>query len=67
MSPPQDVAVVELNESGSSSEGDSETSDSEESDCSDDDGEVTEQNFKLPGDKGKKKKVNIQVLDQQGE
>ncbi|KAL3976536.1 carboxypeptidase A6 [Sarotherodon galilaeus] len=62
-----DVALVELNESGSSSEGDSETSDSEESDCSDDDGEVTEQNFKLPGDKGKKKKVNIQVLDQQGE
>uniref|UniRef100_A0A3P9CGI7 NOP protein chaperone 1 n=1 Tax=Maylandia zebra TaxID=106582 RepID=A0A3P9CGI7_9CICH len=49
-----DVALVELNESG-----DSETSDSEESDCSDDDGEVTEQNFKLPGDKGKKKKVNI--------
>lgn len=59
---PQDVALVELNESG-----DSETSDSEESDCSDDDGEVTEQNFKLPGDKGKKKKVNILVLDQQGE
>uniref|UniRef100_A0A3B4H087 Uncharacterized protein n=1 Tax=Pundamilia nyererei TaxID=303518 RepID=A0A3B4H087_9CICH len=57
-----DVALVELNESG-----DSETSDSEESDCSNDDGEVTEQNFKLPGDKGKKKKVNILVLDQQGE
>lgn len=53
---------MELNESG-----DSETSDSEESDCSDDDDEVTEQNFKLPRDKGKKKKVNILVLDQQGE
>lgn len=63
-----DVALVELNGAGSSPEHYSETSESEdESDCSDNDGEITEQNLKLPGDKGKKKRFNIQVLDLQGE
>ncbi|XP_030581166.1 NOP protein chaperone 1 isoform X1 [Archocentrus centrarchus] len=62
-----DVALVELNGADSSPEH-SETSDSEdESDCSDNDSEITEQNLKLPGDKGKKKRFNIQVLDLQGE
>lgn len=59
----QDVALVEL--SGSeSSEDESDLSDSESSD-SDDENEITEQNLKLPGDKSKKQKPNIQVLDPQ--
>ncbi|KAM6918230.1 NOP protein chaperone 1-like [Xenentodon cancila] len=69
-----DVALVELDGSDSSSEDDEETSDSEEesdseekSDSEDDDGEITEQNLRLPGDKGKRKKVRIQVLEQLGE
>lgn len=53
------------------SEDEEETSDSdEESDCSDDDdddGKITEHNLKLPGHKDKKRKVCIQVVDQQGE
>uniref|UniRef100_A0A673C8H8 Uncharacterized protein n=1 Tax=Sphaeramia orbicularis TaxID=375764 RepID=A0A673C8H8_9TELE len=61
-----DVALVELSGSDSSSEDDV-TSDSEEESDSDDNSKITEQNLKLPGDKGKKRKANIQVLDQQGE
>lgn len=60
----QDVALVELNSSDSESEDDEESSDSEEESDSDDEQEITEQNLKLPGDKGKKTKANIQVLDQ---
>uniref|UniRef100_A0AAQ5YTU8 Uncharacterized protein n=1 Tax=Amphiprion ocellaris TaxID=80972 RepID=A0AAQ5YTU8_AMPOC len=57
-----DVALVELDGSDS----DEETSDSEEeSDSEDDDCEITEENLKLPGNK--KKKANIQVLNQQTE
>ncbi|XP_018552726.1 uncharacterized protein C12orf45 homolog [Lates calcarifer] len=59
-----DVALVELNGSDSESEDDEESSDSEEESDSDDEQEITEQNLKLPGDKGKKTKANIQVLDQ---
>ncbi|XP_029317906.1 NOP protein chaperone 1 [Cottoperca gobio] len=53
-----DVALVELSGTDSDSEDAEETSDSEEESESD----ITEQNLKLPGDKGKKKKANIQVL-----
>lgn len=63
----QDVALVELSGSEGSSEDEQDLSDSEEESDSDDEHEITEQNLKLPGDKGKKKKANIQVLDQQGE
>ncbi|MED6286292.1 hypothetical protein CHARACLAT_004499 [Characodon lateralis] len=59
-----DVAVVELNESGSESDDDEETSESEGG--SDSEPSVTEGNLRLPGDTGKKK-ANIQVLQQQGE
>lgn len=60
---PQDVAVVELEESDRWSSEDESTSDSD-----DDDGrEITEKNIKLPGDRGKKKKANIQVVEQQGD
>ncbi|KAG7235821.1 hypothetical protein INR49_002120 [Caranx melampygus] len=55
-----DVALVEL--SGSEDE---DTSSSEEESDSDEELEITEQNLKLPGDKGKKRKVTIQVLEQQ--
>ena len=49
--------------SDSDSTDEEESSDSEEeSEC-----EITEQNLKLPGDTGKTKKTNIQVLLQQGE
>lgn len=61
----QDVALVEL--SGSDSDDEEDTSDSEDESDSGEDSEVTEQNLKLPGDKGKKKKANIQVVDQEGE
>ncbi|XP_027127873.1 NOP protein chaperone 1 isoform X2 [Larimichthys crocea] len=60
-----DVALVEL--SGSDSDDEEDTSDSEDESDSGEDSEVTEQNLKLPGDKGKKKKANIQVVDQEGE
>ncbi|XP_028256684.1 NOP protein chaperone 1 [Parambassis ranga] len=65
-----DVALVELE--STDSEDEEETSDSdEESDCSDndddDDKNITEHNLKLPGHKDKKRKVCIQVVDQQGE
>lgn len=58
----QDVAVVELNESGSESE-EEETSESE---SEEDVAEITERNLKLPGDRGNKK-ASIQVLEQGGE
>lgn len=64
---PQDVALVELSGSDSDTEDEEETSDSEEESDSDEESEITEQNLKLPGDRGKKKKANIQVVDQQGE
>lgn len=66
----QDVALVELSGSDSDSVGDDDSSDSsDDSDDSDSDDEskITEQNLKLPGHQNKKKKVNIQVLGQQGE
>ncbi|KAL6117116.1 nopchap1 [Pungitius sinensis] len=60
-----DVALVELSDS---EDDDEETSEEEEESDSDEGGEVTEQSLILPGDKGKKKKkVNIQVIHQQGE
>lgn len=62
-----DVALVELSGSDSNSE-DEETRDSEEEESdSAEETEITEQKLVLPGDKGKKKKANIQVLHQQGE
>ncbi|XP_074554074.1 NOP protein chaperone 1 [Halichoeres trimaculatus] len=61
-----DVALVELSGSDSDSAAE-ETSDSDEDSDSDEEIEITEQNLKLPGDKGKKKKANIQVVDQTGE
>ena len=63
----QDVALVELDGSDSDS-GDEETSDSEEgSDSDEDDDEVTEQNLRLPGDRRRKKEVQIQEVEQDGE
>ncbi|XP_040886549.1 uncharacterized protein C12orf45 homolog [Toxotes jaculatrix] len=62
-----DVALVELSGSDSNSDYEQDSSSSEEDSESDDEQEITEQNLKLPGDKGKKKKANIQVLDQNGE
>lgn len=63
----QDVALVELSRSDSDSEDEDDSSNSEEeSDC-DDEHEITQKSLKLPGDKGKNKKANIQVLIQQGE
>lgn len=58
--------MVELSGSDSDSVGEEETSDSVE-ELDSDGGQITEHNLKLPGDKGKKKKANIQVVDQQGE
>ncbi|XP_041636432.1 uncharacterized protein C12orf45 homolog [Cheilinus undulatus] len=60
-----DVALVELSGSDSNSD-EEETSDSDEDSDSCDE-KITEQNFKLPGDKDKKKKAYIQVVDQKGE
>ncbi|XP_049423100.1 uncharacterized protein C12orf45 homolog [Epinephelus fuscoguttatus] len=62
-----DVALVELSVSGSDSEDMEETSDSQTEEESDSgaENEITEQNLRLPGEKGKKKKANIQVLHQQ--
>lgn len=53
---------MELDDSDSRSDEDEATSDSE-----DDSRELTEENLKLPGDRGEKRKANIQVLDQQGD
>ncbi|KAK5849326.1 hypothetical protein PBY51_008976 [Eleginops maclovinus] len=58
-----DLALVELSGSDRDSDESEETSDSEEESESD----ITEPSLKLPGDKGKKQKPNIQVLHQQGE
>lgn len=66
-SPPQDVALVELGQSDSDSEVDEQTTDSEEETDSEGENEITEQNLKLPGNKDKKKKVNIQVVSLQEE
>lgn len=63
----QDVALVELSGSDSDSEDQEDSSDSEEELDSEEESKITEQNFKLPGHKDKKKKVNIQVLDQEAE
>ncbi|XP_041833575.1 uncharacterized protein C12orf45 homolog [Melanotaenia boesemani] len=61
-----DVALVELDGSDSDSEGSEDTSDSDESsDSENDDDEITEQTLKLPGHEGRKKKVNIQVVEEQ--
>ncbi|CAG5927218.1 NOP protein chaperone 1 isoform 2-T2 [Menidia menidia] len=59
-----DVALVELHGSDSSSEDDGEVTDCGE-DLDSDSGasEITEQNLKLPGHKGKKKMANIKVLE----
>nr|XP_040030948.1 uncharacterized protein C12orf45 homolog [Gasterosteus aculeatus aculeatus] len=61
-----DVALVELSDSEDGDEEEEETSEEEESD-SDEGSEVMKKSLILPGEKGKKKKVNIQVLHQQGE
>lgn len=58
---------MELSGSDSSSEDEEDTSESEEESDSGEESGITEQNLKLPGDKGKKKKANIQVVDQQGQ
>ncbi|KAG7496987.1 hypothetical protein JOB18_029362 [Solea senegalensis] len=61
-----DVALVELSGSDSDCDNEGDLSGSEDdSDSEEDEPKVTEQNLKLPGDKGKKK-ASIQVLDQQG-
>ncbi|AWO97875.1 Hypothetical protein SMAX5B_005452 [Scophthalmus maximus] len=61
-----DVALVELSGSDTDSEEEEDSSNSEESD-SDEEHEITEQNLKLPRDKGRQKKANIQVLNVQVE
>uniref|UniRef100_A0A3Q3GVV4 NOP protein chaperone 1 n=1 Tax=Labrus bergylta TaxID=56723 RepID=A0A3Q3GVV4_9LABR len=62
-----DVALVELSGSeGDSEEDGEETSDSDSDEDSDEEIAITEPNFKFPGDKGKKKKANIQVVDSKG-
>ncbi|XP_069544775.1 NOP protein chaperone 1 [Brachyistius frenatus] len=64
-----DVALVELDGSDSDSEEEEEEEEEEEKEEEDDDdvvSEITEQNLRLPGHKGKKKKAIIQVVDQQG-
>ncbi|KAF1372629.1 hypothetical protein PFLUV_G00267840 [Perca fluviatilis] len=58
-----DVALVELSGSDSDSEDGEETSEEDSGEESD----VTEQNLKLPGDNGKRKKAFIQVLHPPGE
>lgn len=63
----QDVALVELSGSESNSEDEEDLLYSEEDSDSDDEHEIIEQNLKLPGDKAKKKKANIQFLDQKRE
>lgn len=61
----QDVALVEL--SGSDSDSEDEVDSSEEDSSEEQESEITEENLRLPGDKGKKKKANIQVVNQQQE
>ncbi|XP_020490418.2 uncharacterized protein C12orf45 homolog [Labrus bergylta] len=62
-----DVALVELSGSeGDSEEDGEETSDSDSDEDSDEEIAIAEPNFKFPGDKGKKKKANIQVVDSKG-
>lgn len=63
----QDVALVELSGSESDFEDKDDLLDSEKDSDSDDEHKITEQNLKLPGDKDKTKKANIQVLDQKVE
>ncbi|XP_070710090.1 NOP protein chaperone 1 [Pempheris klunzingeri] len=60
-----DIALVELSSSDCDSEDEKDTSDSEEEPDFVEETEITEENLKLPGDKGKKKKANIQVVNQQ--
>uniref|UniRef100_A0A672IMU8 Si:dkey-48p11.3 n=1 Tax=Salarias fasciatus TaxID=181472 RepID=A0A672IMU8_SALFA len=62
----KDVALFELSGSESSSEDGVETSDSEDEDDDDNGGggELTEENLKLPGARGHKRKAEIQVLEQ---
>ncbi|XP_067284553.1 uncharacterized protein C12orf45 homolog [Pseudorasbora parva] len=61
-----DVALVELEESDSSEEESSSSSSSSEEDSSEEEVQtVTAKKLKLPGDK--KRKVNIQVLEKEGE
>ncbi|KAM8909995.1 NOP protein chaperone 1 isoform 2-T2 [Spinachia spinachia] len=63
-----DVALVELGDSEDDEEETLEEEEEEEESDSDEGLEVTEQSLILPGDMGKKKKtVNIQVINQQGE
>lgn len=58
---------MELSGSEDDSGDEEETSDSDEEADSGEESEITEENLKLPGDKGKKKKAVIQVVDQQRE
>ncbi|XP_042367349.1 uncharacterized protein C12orf45 homolog [Plectropomus leopardus] len=60
-----DVALVELSRSDSNSEDEEQTLDSEEESDAGVESGITEQNLRLPGDKGKKNTANIQVLHQQ--
>lgn len=61
------MALVELSGSDSDSEEKEDSSSSEEESDSNEEGVLSEPNLKLPGHKGKRKKANIQVVDQQGE
>lgn len=61
----QDVALVELEDSDSSEEDGSSSSSSSEEDSSEDEGVVTAEKLKLPGER--KQKANIQVLEKEGE
>ncbi|KAF3704853.1 putative protein C12orf45 -like protein [Channa argus] len=62
-----DVALVELSGSDGNSEDEEDLTDSEEESDSNDEHEITEQNLKLPGEKEKKNKPNIQVLEKKVE
>lgn len=55
---------MELSGSDGDSE-DEEDSDSDKGSTSNDEHEITEQNLRLPGDKGKKKSGTIQILGEQ--
>lgn len=63
----QDVALVELSGSESDFGGEEETSTSEEESASEEECSVKEKKLRLPSEKGKKQKANIQVVTQQGE
>lgn len=58
---------MELSGSESDFGGEAETSTSEDESDSDEECTVEEKKLRLPSDKGKKQKANIQVLTQQGE